>query len=116
MAAVLAVATTAAPAGATISESPSSMTANNGSITIAAVSPQDQLMFYWAAIGTGTWHAETVAGVNSALSSPSITANNNAANISAIGPGSELDFYWALDGTSTWHAEAISGGVGLPLP
>jgi hypothetical protein len=100
---------------------PPGVAANGNAVDVTYCDTKGQLkflwsMFYWAAIGTGTWHAETVAGANSTLSSPSITANGNAANISAIGPGSELGFYWALDGTSDWHGEAISGGVGLPLP
>ena len=73
-------------------------------------------MLYWAAIGPGTWNAETVAQANGTDSSPSITANGNAANIAAIGPGNVPYFYWALDGTSAWYQEALTGGVGLPLP
>jgi hypothetical protein len=50
---------------------PAPIAVNNGTITIAATTPQDQLMFYWAAIGTGTWNAETVAGVNTTTASRS---------------------------------------------
>ena len=75
------------------------------------------MMFYYAVIGTGTWHAETVAGPNTTNSATSITANGNAANISAVAPSGTLMFYWALDGTATWHAESVPGnGTGLPIP
>jgi hypothetical protein len=48
-------------AGADSAASPPSMTVNGNGVNISAVNTASQLLFYWATIGTGTWHAETVA-------------------------------------------------------
>jgi hypothetical protein len=46
---------------ATVFPSPS-MTANHGAVNIAVQGPRNSLLFYWAADGTTTWHAEPVPG------------------------------------------------------
>ena len=38
------------------------MIVTGNTIDIAAEGPDNSLDFYWAAIGTGTWHSEVVAG------------------------------------------------------
>ena len=72
-------------------------------------SPKDRLQFYWAVNGTATWHAETIAFVNSTFSAPSMTANHDAVNIAAVGAKNRLKFYWAVNGTTTWHPETVAG-------
>jgi hypothetical protein len=86
-----------------------SITVNGNSVNIVAVGPDHSLRFYWAAIGTGTWHLEFAAGVDTTFSVPALTSNDAAANISAVGPGGQLFFYFAIDGTDTWTAITIAG-------
>jgi hypothetical protein len=41
------------------------MTVNGNAVNISTVGTANQMLFYWAAIGTAAWHPETVAGPGS---------------------------------------------------
>jgi hypothetical protein len=91
---------------------PVSIAVNHGALTIATAggtTAQTQLLFYWAADGSSTWHRETVASSVNNSTAPSITSNDNAANIADITSAGDLEFYWAADGTATWYAEPVPG-------
>jgi hypothetical protein len=98
-------------AGANTTLTAPSIAVNGDTVTIAATSEQDQLLFYSAVIGTGTWNPETVAGENTTSSAPSITSDGPAdtVNITAVSPGGQLDFYWQINGKSTWNPETLPG-------
>jgi len=107
--------TVAGPGGTIIV--PVSIAVNQGTLTIATAggtTAQTQLLFYWAANGSSTWHRETVASSVNNSTAPSITANGNAANIADITPAGDLEFYWAADGTTTWSAEPVPGNGSGP--
>src|ERR1700691_3011960 len=104
--AVMVLGVTAAQAKANANPS---MILNGTDVDIAVQPSNDSLMFYWAEIGTGTWHAETVAGPRTTFSAPSMILDGNAVNIAILGPDDDLLFYWKTNGTGTWHPETIAG-------
>jgi len=101
---------TAAQAAATTGPS---ITLNGDYTDIAVQGPNDSLKFYWAADGSTTWTAETVAGSGTTYSAPSMLVNGNTVDIAVQGPNDSLDFYWATigtgTGTGTWHPETVAG-------
>ena len=94
----------AATTGPSIGESGSSA-------DIAVQGPDNSLKFYWAANGTTTWHAETVAGAGTTFSAPSVAETSSSVNIAAEGPDHDLEFYFAANGSTTWHAQKVAGPV-----
>lgn len=62
------VAVTAAALAGAFALSPAlaaSVALNDGAVTIAVAGAKDRLRFFWAANGSATWPAETVAGPGS---------------------------------------------------
>jgi hypothetical protein len=84
------------------------MTANNGSVNIAVLGPENSLSFFWATNGSPYWNPGTVAKTNTTFSAPVVAVSGNTVDIAA-GPQGQLMFYWAVNGTSTWHPETIVG-------
>jgi hypothetical protein len=95
------------PADLTYSD-PSIAVTSTG-VDIAAEGPNNTLRFYWAANGSTTWHAQTVA--TGIYSDPAIAVTSSGVNITAEGPNNSLMFYWAANGGvwPVWHAETVAG-------
>lgn len=87
----------------------------NGDDTDTAVqTPDNGLTFYWAAEGTSTWQAETVAGPGTTYSAPAMILNGNTIGIASAGSGGSLNEYWTTNGSSTWTLSPVApaGSVG----
>ena len=111
VAAVLAVAVMiggATAAQAAASTGPS-VILNGNDTDIAVQGPNDSLTFYYAADGSSTWEADTVAGPGTTYSAPAMILDGSTVDIAAEGPDGSLDFYSATTGTSTWHSEVVAG-------
>jgi hypothetical protein len=84
------------------------MTTDGSDVNIAADGAKGSLDFYYAANGSATWNAETVADGNTTFSAPSMTTDGNDVNIAAAGANGSLDFYWAANGSATWNPEQVA--------
>ena len=99
-------------AGSGTTDSVPSMIVTGNTIDIVAEGPGGSLDFYWATIGTATWHSEVVAGQNSAYSAttPAMVLNAGGVDIvAALDTDDGLAIYWQADGSSTWDTGTIAG-------
>src|SRR5580692_8819543 len=103
--AVMAGAATAAQADASTGPS---VILNGNDTDIAVQGSDDSLTFYYAADGSSTWEADTVAGPGTTYSAPAMILNGSTVDIAAEGKDGSLDFFSAASGTSSWNHELIN--------
>jgi acylphosphatase len=79
-----------------------------GEVDIAAVGPDESLMYYWSASGSSPWISDQVAGPGSTDLDPSIVVRpDGEVDIVAKGNDNSLMYYWANHGP--WAPNQVAG-------
>ena len=76
---------------------------------IAALGPDNSLVFYWQPIGSQGWNPEQVAGPGTTFEWPSVAQVGDSTVIAALGPDNSLQFYWQPIGSQGWNLEQVAG-------
>jgi hypothetical protein len=88
---------------------PSMGRTDHNSTVIAAMGPENSLVFFWNNDGDFSWIPSTIAGAHTTYSAPVLGRVKNESTIIAVrGPHNQLLFYWNNDGNPSWNKSVIA--------